>query len=75
MIRRENRARQAILAACVLVLIVPNLLFAGESQSSHIQSHQIESPFQQNRTTIRILLPDKFDTEKTYRVLYVLPVV
>ena len=36
---------------------------------------QIESPFQQHSTTVRILLPDDYDIGKTYRVLYVLPVV
>jgi hypothetical protein len=47
----------------------------GKVKSPHIQSYQIESPFQHNSTTVRILLPDDFDAAKTYKVLYVLPVV
>jgi hypothetical protein len=75
MMRCRNRVRPAILTACVMVLIIRYPLVAEESGKPSIQSYQIESPFQQNRTTIRILLPDELDTEKTYRVLYVLPVV
>jgi hypothetical protein len=75
MMRCENRVRQAVLAVCAVVLIMPYPTPAQETQKPNIQSYRIESPFQQNSTTIRILLPDDFDTEKTYKVLYVLPVV
>jgi enterochelin esterase-like enzyme len=64
-----------LLAACVGVLIVQWPLLSGETQSSGIQTHRIESPFQHERTNIRILLPDHYDKETSYRVLYVLPVV
>ncbi len=48
---------------------------SDERRSPDIQSYRIESPFQSNSTTVHILLPDDYDVEKSYRVLYVLPVV
>ena len=37
--------------------------------------HRVVSPFQLGETDVRVLLPDKLDQNKRYRVLYVLPVV
>ncbi|HIG28122.1 MAG TPA: hypothetical protein EYQ50_10100 [Verrucomicrobiales bacterium] len=54
---------------------ITSLVFPEETESSSIRSYQIESSFQRRCTTVRILLPDKFDAEKPYRVLYILPVV
>jgi len=34
----------------------------------------MESPYQQGRQEIRVLLPDNYDPDKKYRVVYVLPV-
>jgi hypothetical protein len=67
--------RPAGLALCVIVLIVQCVHSSEESKNRSIQIYQIESPFQHDRTTIRILLPDEYDAEKPYKVLYVLPVV
>jgi len=50
-------------------------LSARETQSPNTQSYRIDSPFQHDSTTLRILLPDDFAKEKFYKVLYVLPVV
>jgi len=50
-------------------------LSAEGTPKTSIRRCRIESPFQQDSTTIRVLLPDDFDTEKSHRVLYVLPVV
>lgn len=36
--------------------------------------HTVKSPFQETPTRVRVLLPDKFEKSKRYRVLYVLPV-
>ncbi len=60
---------------CGVVLIVQSALSSEDVEKSSIQSYQVDSPFQHDRTTIRILLPNDYDTEKTYKVLYVLPVV
>ena len=43
-------------------------------QSDGTFQHPVESPYQGSGTTIRVLLPDHFDRDKTARVLYVLPV-
>jgi hypothetical protein len=67
--------RSAMLILCVVGLTMPTPLSAEEVKSPRIQSYQVDSPFQANSTGIRILLPDDFDTAKTYNVLYVLPVV
>lgn len=36
--------------------------------------HTVKSPFQAGTTRVRVLLPEKLDTRKRHRVLYVLPV-
>lgn len=50
-------------------------LASAESENTPIHSYRIESPFQRDSTTIRVLLPDNFDPNESYKVLYVLPVV
>ncbi|MDA0347668.1 MAG: alpha/beta hydrolase-fold protein [Verrucomicrobia bacterium] len=42
--------------------------------SEGFQEYRLVSPFQAGDTTLRVLLPDNFDSETIYRVLYVLPV-
>lgn len=39
------------------------------------RTHQVASEFQAAPTNVRVLLPDRIDTKKPHRVLYVLPVV
>lgn len=47
----------------------------GQITGIEIMSHRIYSPFQADSTTIRVLLPDNMDPNKSYRVLYILPVI
>jgi len=46
-----------------------------ETDENGFQVHRVDSKFQAGETTIRILLPDDYDYRKSYRTLYVLPVV
>ncbi|MBC9868019.1 MAG: hypothetical protein F7O42_09120, partial [Opitutae bacterium] len=64
-----------------LPLIIPwSFLFcaqaapSGQVDSEGFQVHQLPSPFQASDTTLRVLLPDQFDSDRRYRALYVLPV-
>lgn len=48
---------------------------SGQINGDEILSHRIDSPFQADSTIIRVLLPDNMDPNKSYRVLYILPVI
>ncbi len=48
---------------------------AEEVDTYGIRSHRVESLFQGSETTVRVLLPDDYNANDRYRVLYVLPVV
>ena len=39
-----------------------------------MKTYEASSEYQKQKQEIRVLLPDKYDTAKKYRVLYVLPV-
>jgi len=39
-----------------------------------VRVHSVESPYQAGSTKVLVLLPDRFDASRKYRVLYVLPV-
>jgi hypothetical protein len=39
-----------------------------------ITSHRIDSPFQKDSTTLRVLVPDNYSDNEYYKVLYILPV-
>ena len=71
----KKSVRQVILAGFAGVFMVACPLLSEERQSPSIRTHRIESPFQYEPTHIRILLPEDYHRDKTYRVLYVLPVV
>lgn len=43
-------------------------------KSDGILIHEVESPFQEGRTQIRVLLPEKLQPGQRYPVIYVLPV-
>lgn len=49
-------------------------LSAVEKDENGFLLHRIESPYQAKETSLRVLMPDKVDPAKQYRVLYVLPV-
>lgn len=55
-------------ALCLLLAIGP----AERSQS--LFTHALESSYQSGAEEIRVLLPDNYDPQKKYRVVYVLPV-
>jgi cytochrome c peroxidase len=44
------------------------------SDSNGFLTHRIESPYQAGQTSIRVLLPDRLETERRFPVVYVLPV-
>ena len=39
-----------------------------------VVAHEVTSPFQAGKTTVRVLRPDKLEAGKRYTVVYVLPV-
>lgn len=39
-----------------------------------VRTHVVQSPYQRERTKVRVLLPDNLEEDKSYRVVYVLPV-
>ncbi len=63
-------------------LLMLVLLFLGhgcfdafaQNRAHGIRSYRIHSPFQADSTTVRVLLPDNYDVDRLFRVLYVLPV-
>ena len=65
------RALLALLA-CVAIGVKA---VAEEVDANGIHSHVVESVFQRSETTVRVLLPDDYNVNDRYRVLYVLPVV
>ncbi|HWA96857.1 MAG TPA: alpha/beta hydrolase-fold protein [Pirellulales bacterium] len=60
-----------IRAALMLLLLAPWPLMADDRG---IVVHPLTSPYQAGATEVRVLLPQPFDAEKKYRVVYVLPV-
>ena len=60
------------LLACVAIGVKA---VAEEVDANGIRSHRVESVFQGSETTVRVLLPDDYNANDRYRVLYVLPVV
>lgn len=53
----------------------PDCLTVGKGNSTAgIESHTVESAYQNGKQEIRVLLPDNYSTSRLYRVLYVLPV-
>ncbi|HSG70449.1 MAG TPA: alpha/beta hydrolase-fold protein, partial [Planctomycetaceae bacterium] len=43
-------------------------------QNSNFNTHELASEYQPEKPIIRVLLPDHYESSKSYRVLYVLPV-
>ncbi len=59
----------------LFVLTALSLICLGAGTNSDgFFEHSLESPFQGSDTTLRVLLPDRMEAGKRYRVLYVLPV-
>ncbi len=62
----------------VAFLILATALTAADTmtlESDGFRVHKISSAYQTGDTAVRVLLPNKIDPTKKYRVLYVLPVV
>jgi hypothetical protein len=57
------------------LLLQSSLYASAQTGENQIVSHQIFSPYQADSTTVRVLLPKNFDANKTYKVLYILPVI
>jgi len=68
-------AASASLISCTEITTQNKNAITKLTKNEHIQTYRIESPFQKSPTTIRVLLPDNFSASKSYKVLYILPVV
>lgn len=60
--------RQMILLFASLFMLYPAF-----GQGASIDVHRVETPYIYGRQEIRVLLPENYDRNKNYRVLYVLP--
>jgi len=67
-----KRLKIVFLVNALLLLVQ---ITKGSTEDDNIIYHRIESPYQADSTTIRVLLPDKIDPGVNYRVLYILPVI
>jgi S-formylglutathione hydrolase FrmB len=47
---------------------------SAQKDASGVLVHAVESPFQAGTTKLRVLLPDRLEPARRYRVMYVLPV-
>lgn len=70
--------RKAIIILLVVFGFLTDHVMADERQNGNgtvgVRVHILNSPRQKAATRIRVLLPDNFDDNKRYRVLYLLPV-
>ncbi len=62
------------MVAMKITAVLVSVLCLGPDLLAGIDIHPNESPFQNGRQEIRVLLPDTYTSNKQYRVLYVLPV-
>jgi hypothetical protein len=67
--------KNKLLLIGIELLILFALVEPGNAQDSDFIRHRIESPYQADSTTIRVLLPENIVPGESYKVLYVLPVV
>ncbi len=63
-----------LLAATVLCLPGAEVVSEATTDARGFRSHWVESEYQEGKTEIKVLLPDRMEPGKRYRVLYVLPV-
>ena len=52
----------------------PTEISSGQQDARGIRVHTVRCEYQAGVTEIRVLMPDRIDAERRYRVLYVLPV-
>ena len=68
------------IAACLVLLLTgrvaatPPAVSPATVDEHGIRIHEVESPLQQGKTQIRVLLPEHVDSQKRYTAIYVLPV-
>ena len=55
-------------------LLSAGCIFMNHGFSDEVKTHFLESELQNGCQEVRVLLPDKYDGKKKYKVLYVLPV-
>ena len=63
--------RNMFLRFCALLF---SCLFCHATRAADVLSHFVESEYQNGKQEIRVLLPDNYSKDHSYRVLYVLPV-
>lgn len=71
----EKRPTLRTLLALMAYVAISVGAVAEEVDANGIRFHRLESLFQGSETTVRVLLPDDYNANDRYRVLYVLPVV
>ncbi len=71
------RAPRCFILTILVLLISNSRLDAGAValDENGFRVHRVNSSFQAGETEIRVLLPDDFDEDESYRILYVLPVL
>ena len=63
------------LSMSFLLILVSLNVAVSQANNNEIISYRIESPFQSDSTTLRVLTPENMDLNKEYRVIYILPVI
>ena len=53
---------------------IPNTLFSARTKSGVYDYYTVDSTYQATSNNIRVLLPDGYDSQRDYPVIYVLPV-
>lgn len=69
-----SRARGAAIVFCVALISLGIAANTARADKDRFRTYSLPSPHQARATTLRVLLPENFDRQKKYRVLYVLPV-
>lgn len=60
-------------AVSIPSLSLPSLLFGPSDREMGIKNYKIDSLYQNHQNIVDVLLPDNFDRNHRYRVLYILP--
>jgi hypothetical protein len=71
----EKDPKLRALLALLVWAVVGFEAIAEEVDANGIRSHRVESVFQGSEAMVRVMLPDDYNANDRYRVLYVLPVV
>ncbi|MCA9042383.1 MAG: hypothetical protein KDA65_18665 [Planctomycetaceae bacterium] len=75
MISRFRLVTTCSLSLILCWMVTENRLLSDDALSNHnVKTHRLHSESQRTETVVHVLVPDHFDAEKTYPVLYILPV-